>query len=206
MRRPVKPSDKFGNLRSLGKLKPCPLAELASAYGVKVFIGSWPREVSYKNGYQEGSWYFGGQGGGYNSVLRQVYVASDHDYAGDDDARVQHEFSHLICAIPFLRHWEFPEETGLLQWEETLVDRFGFDRENYQYYLDLTRVTSEQKRFWKDIRNPYRKKWWIAGKGLAERVGLIDGNGESTMLWPDWSKLSDKDRKMMETWVKRGVI
>lgn len=202
----VKPSDRFGPLRRIRELKDCPLRELARAYHVDVFVGSWPKIVSYKGGYQEGNWYFGGAGGGYNAALRQMYVAKDHDYTGEYEAADHHEFSHLICAIPFVEHWKFPEETMLLQWEETLVERFGFDREKYLSYLGTTKITSEGLQHWRDLKDPYGSKWWKSGIKRAARVGLIDDNGESTMEWPDWSKLSQRDRQMLENWTALGHL
>lgn len=43
-----------------------------------------------------------------------------------------------------------------------------------------------------------RRKFWLDGKRIARQVGLLDDKNYPTFKYPDWSKLSEEDCRMLE--------
>lgn len=177
------------------------VASMARWMGIDLFIGDVSKRVRRV---ERDGWFFGPQGSAYSPARRAVMIARDHDWEGKDDARVFHELAHLVCAVPFFRHEQVPEELFLLQWEEEAVKAAGINWDNYIFYRGTTFIRSAGSRRLNEIVKPEFRRWWWEGRDRAQRLGLLGVSLGFTASWPDWRRLSDKDRDLLLRWRAKG--
>ena len=111
-----------------------------------------------------------------------------------------HEAMHLIMQPPFATITELPERWVLMQVEvsiaRALVDKEGVDLVTAWQRYTLTGTggegNSDDGRF-----IHWQQGYWKEGYRLARKVGVLDCGNRPTWHWPNWRRLSKRER---ESW------
>lgn len=175
---------------------------VAAAYGIEV-LWSPVNDVPFDMR--------GPQGHGCDPARRRVYFThSTPSYPAEASPEgYLHEVMHVVLHCPWGECWtidDIPEDIFLLQFERAIA-------REYMISHHLRRVIEWQGRTLAHM-NCFDELWsrrgyryslpWRNGIKIGQILGLLDGEGRPTLVWPRWSNLRKYKKGLESYFLKPG--